>query len=120
MGYGRFAKPQLAIRPPVLSALARPTEEEHRNCGQEYDRGHAKPSISFSRLRSSAARCALVGGLPIFLISRGACMMYVMGSMDGAIAVQARAKIPFRHCTKGASYWEVGEAYLTYLAAEQN
>src|SRR6266478_2416970 len=33
----------------VLSALARPTEEEHRNRGQEYDRGHAKPSISFFR-----------------------------------------------------------------------
>jgi len=45
--------------------------------------------------------------------------MYVAGVMDGSIVAEARNHIPYRYCIRGASYLEISDAYLTFLASEQ-
>jgi hypothetical protein len=42
-----------------------------------------------------------------------------MGVLDAVVVTEARLGIPHRYCTRGASYGEVGDAYLSFIFAEQ-
>jgi hypothetical protein len=52
-------------------------------------------------------------------LSFNPCVFYVMGVLDAVIVTEARAGIPHRYCTRGASYGEVADAYLSYIISEQ-
>jgi hypothetical protein len=47
------------------------------------------------------------------------CTLYVIGLLDGTVMAEARANIPHRYCTRGASYGEVGDALLGFIFSEQ-
>jgi hypothetical protein len=52
-------------------------------------------------------------------LSINPCVFYVVGVLDATIVTEARLGIPHRYCTRGASYGEVGDAYLSFIFAEQ-
>ena len=51
--------------------------------------------------------------------NHSACISYLWGVLDGEIVEAARAGTAYRHCTRGASYGETGDAYLSFIKAEQ-
>ncbi len=72
------------------------------------------------RVEAQSAGVETVAGfLGVCREDRSACTMYVAGVMDGSIVAEARNHIPYRYCIRGASYLEISDAYLTFLASEQ-
>ena len=48
-----------------------------------------------------------------------ACVFYLSGMLDGVTMAEELNHIPTRYCTRGASYFEISNAYLAFLASEQ-
>jgi hypothetical protein len=50
---------------------------------------------------------------------RNVCIYYLVGLTDGVLLTEARSSTAYSHCTRGASYPELADAYLSFLNAEQ-
>ena len=51
--------------------------------------------------------------------NRTVCTWYLWGMMDGVMITEAVARTPYSYCTRGASYVEITDGYLSYINAEQ-
>jgi hypothetical protein len=51
--------------------------------------------------------------------NRTVCTFYLWGVMDGVMVTEAIARTPYSYCTRGASYVEITDSYLSYINAEQ-
>ena len=67
----------------------------------------------------SAAVQTVADFLAVCRADQSACISYVSGVLDGGTMAEARNGIPYRYCTRGASYLEIANAYLAFLATEQ-
>ncbi len=50
---------------------------------------------------------------------RAACTFYLVGVMDGVILSETLTSTPFSYCTRGASYPEITDGYLSFINVEQ-
>jgi hypothetical protein len=48
-----------------------------------------------------------------------ACAFYLSGVLDGVMLSEALASTPYSYCTRGASYPEITDGYLSFINVEQ-